>query len=196
MKKNQIEKWIDSYYFPEKYEVSDFGNVRNRKTKRVYKFSKNDNGYYQITLCHKGKRINVRVNRLIYLSFFPDTPLHLHIHHLDNDRLNNKLSNLGAIDMKAHSSMHVQMRIISGNFNLKKGETHPSFKGTIIALCPETYEIKHIMVGRYAIESLGFSFSSVYKVIRNEQKSHRNLFFKRISNKKDIKIGEIFSIDN
>jgi hypothetical protein len=192
----QKEKWVDAYYFPEKYEVSNFGKLRNKLTKKLHKPSKRKEGYYQTTLVQNGNKIYVRINRLVYLSFYPDTPLHLHIHHLDHDRANNKLSNLGAIDIRAHSSMHVQMRIMSGNFNLIKGKKHPSFKGTIVALCPKTYEIKHVIIGRHEIDSLGFNFSAVYKVLRNELKSYKGFTFKRTLDDSTLKVGKIFDIQN
>jgi hypothetical protein len=190
------EKWVDTYYFPEKYEVSNFGRLRNKLTKKLHKFTKSKEGYYHTTLTQNGNKIYARANRLVYLSFYPDTPLHLHIHHLDHDRANNRLSNLGAMDNRAHNSMHVQMRILSGNFNLVKGKKHPSFKGTIVALCPKTYEIKHVIVGRHEIESLGFNFSAVYKVLRNELKSYKGFIFKRSIDNSNIQVGKIFNIEN
>jgi hypothetical protein len=191
----QKEKWVDAYYFPEKYEVSNFGILRNKLTKKLHKSSQNKDGYYHTSLAQNGNKIYVRTHRLVYLSFYPDTPLHLHIHHLDHDPVNNRLSNLGAMDNRAHNSMHVQMRIMSGNFNLVKGKKHPSFKGTIVALCPKTYEIKYVIVGRHEIESLGFNFSAVYKVVRNELKSYKGLIFKRVNDISDIKIGHIYDIN-
>jgi hypothetical protein len=193
--KTQIEKWIDAYYFPEKYEVSSFGKVRNKITKKIYKISIDSNGYKIIMLREKGQRITTRLHRLVYLSFNPSTPLSLNIHHLDHDKSNNKLSNLGAIDHKTHASIHAKLRISYGTFtSYKKGSKNFRYKGRVIALCPETYKIKHIMCGSYEMKSLGFCDSGVSRAVNNYTKHYKKLFFKRIPDNLNVKIGDIFDL--
>jgi hypothetical protein len=189
------EKWADGYYFPDKYEVSDLGRVRNKITKRIYKASLERTGYLSIFLRNKGQRVFVRVHRLVYLSFNPQTPLSLNVHHLDHIRNNNKLSNLGAIDHKTHASMHAKIRISSGTFPqiLKKGAENISYKGRVIAICPQTNIIKHIMCGKSEMRNLGFRSSKISLVVNGFRKRHRGLFFKRIPDILNFKVGQLFS---
>jgi hypothetical protein len=184
--KTKIEKWVDSYYFPEKYEVSNSGIVRNKITKRIYKTAINYKGYEVITISCNYKRVTIPIHRLEYLSFYPDTILSQDIHHLDGNKLNNKLSNLGAIDKRIHCSIHIRERIKAGNWNLNKtpiyGAAHPSYKGMILAICPKTNEILHKINGTLELTNLGFHPSNVSRVILGKRNRHKGLIFKRVPN--------------
>jgi hypothetical protein len=196
--KTQIEKWIDSYYFSEKYEVSNLGKVRNKITKQIYLSSRTDDGYEAISLNNKKSKITIRLHRLIYLSFYPQTPLDLNIHHIDHNKINNKLSNLDCIGHDEHASMHAKLRINSNNFPqiFKKGNENPSYKGKIVGICPETHEVKYVITGKQEIKSLGFNYGHVYSVISGKRKKHRNLFFRRISDNSKLKVGQYFNTEN
>lgn len=191
--KKQKEIWVDSYYFSEKYEVSNLGNVRNKKTQKIYKFYKNEDGYEMFTLTNKKKRITTRIHRLVYLSFNPNTPLYLNIHHLDHNRCNNKLSNLGAIDHRTHASIHAKLRISSGTFHQHKmGSQNILYKGRVIGLCPTTFQIKYIMCGSYEIRKAGFSDSGISMAVNGILKKYKGLLFKRISDDLNVEIGQIY----
>lgn len=198
--KTEKEIWIDSYYFPEKYEVSDFGNVRNKNTGILIKSSHDGRGYLKITLGSKSKRITTRVHRLLYLSFNPKTPISIHIHHIDHNKMNNKLNNLDPIDLKTHSSIHAKMRVRLGTLNLipppQKGINNHSCKGFIIALCPKTFEIKYKVAGTSQMKDLGFRCSSVYEAIKIPTKKYKGFLFRRPSNNSKLEIGQIFDINS
>jgi hypothetical protein len=193
--KNKKETWVDCYYYSNKYEVSNFGRVRNKLTKHLYTTRYDRCGYEQITLTLKGKRITVKIHRLIYLSFNPTTPLHLHVHHLDHNKLNNKLNNLGAIDKKTHLSMHAKFIFMTGKSPLKpfkRGVEHTHFKGAVIALCPMSYEIKHVIYGSAEMRSLGFSTGAVSRAVNGYVKQYKGFLFKRIPKTLKVDIGQIF----
>lgn len=184
--KAKKEKWVDLYYFGHKYEISDSGIIRNKSTKKVYKTSINSRGYEQITISCNYKKISMPVHRLEYLSFFPDTNLSYDIHHLDGNKLNNKLSNLGAIDKRIHCSIHVRERIKLGTWNLNKsapryGVENAFFKGTVLAICPKTNEIIHEINGTLELTNLGFHSGNVSQVILGRRKRHKGFIFKRIA---------------
>lgn len=177
------EKWVDTYYFGHKYEISNTGVVRHKSTKKVYKTAVSYKGYEIITINYKSKRITIPVHRLEYLSFFPDTPISQDIHHLDGVKLNNKLSNLGAIDKRVHCSMHIRERIKLGTWHLNKtpryGADNSQFKGTIFAICPKTNEIVHQINGTLELRKLGFHSSNVSRVILGQRKKHKGFIFRR-----------------
>lgn len=89
------------------YEVSNFGRVRsvNRiivrsdgKIKRfrgmLLKFSKINSGYLTVTLSKDGKEKQYLIHRLVAETFIPN-PKHLsQVNHKDENKLNNRLSNL------------------------------------------------------------------------------------------------------
>lgn len=74
------------------YDVSDDGQVRNKKTNKLLNYRLDQDGYYFISY-------NVRVHRMIAEKFLPkiirngDT-----VDHIDTNRLNNNASNLRWID--------------------------------------------------------------------------------------------------
>lgn len=80
-----------------RYEVSDHGNVRNRATKRLLKFSRNPNGALTVEFMPYGcvRNCKYQVHRLV-MSAFTDIPYgsDLYVRHKDDDLSNNHLSNL------------------------------------------------------------------------------------------------------
>jgi hypothetical protein len=83
------EEWKS---YNENYEVSTFGNVRNKKTFRILKPWLSGSGYYK---CQIGKnRLRKRVNRMVAETFLPNEnnlPVCDHINHIRTD---NRVENL------------------------------------------------------------------------------------------------------
>lgn len=75
------------------YEVSDEGEVRNKKTGRIKQPSLNNDGYLIIHMkCLKTCRT---IHRLVAERFLPaPTAEDMEVDHIDQDRLNNNASNL------------------------------------------------------------------------------------------------------
>lgn len=89
MEDTEVWKDIANY---DKYEVSSFGNVRNKKTGRILKPS-NIGGYYSVGLSNK-KTNSFSLHRLVASAFIENPENKLHVNHKDKNSLNNKLSNL------------------------------------------------------------------------------------------------------
>jgi hypothetical protein len=87
----ETEEWrnIDDY---ENYEVSSFGNIRNKNTGRVLKAAKKG-GYYCVGLS-KGKTKTFNIHRLLSKAFIPNPKNKTQINHKDKNGLNNNLNNL------------------------------------------------------------------------------------------------------
>ena len=195
--KEEKEICVYSYYYPERYEVSNLGRVRNKSTKLFKKISYNKKtGYGTLSLTYKGKQMVVRINRLVYFSFFPTTSLIFSIHHKDKNKTNNILTNLESVDNKLHASLHAQERISAGTFcKFPKGKDNIKYKGRVVALIPGTSEIKHILNGRLEMENLGFSTGSISHCVNGRRKTCRGFAFKRIQNNLKVEIGQIFDIN-
>ena len=91
--------WVQIKNFP-KYEVSICGQVRNFKTKIILKPCIT-NGYYCVSLAKtntsKTQKIQCktqRVHRLVLMNFIPNIEKCECIDHINNNRLDNTISNL------------------------------------------------------------------------------------------------------
>ena len=78
----------------ENYEISNFGNVKNIKTGRILKPVINSNGYLQVILSKDKKKYTHYVHRLLAQNFIPNPNNKLCIDHINNDKLDNSLTNL------------------------------------------------------------------------------------------------------
>lgn len=91
------EKWIEILEFPN-YEVSNLGNVRNKKTKRVKKPQiDGKSGKLKVYLYYGdgSKKGSYRViHGLVANEFIPNPNGYTDIVHLDGNNSNNKVDNL------------------------------------------------------------------------------------------------------
>lgn len=77
----------------ENYEVSNYGNVRNKNTGRI--LTPNFDGYYyNVNLSKNGKQKTVRIHRLVALAFIENFNNYRCIDHIDLNKLNNRVDNL------------------------------------------------------------------------------------------------------
>ena len=76
------------------YQVSNLGKVRNGNTEKLISMHINHNGYYRVKLYDKEYKNNFRVNRLVALTFIDNPSMLEEVHHIDENKLNNKENNL------------------------------------------------------------------------------------------------------
>ena len=76
------------------YAVSNFGNVSNVKTGRILKAVTNGQGYYSVKLYKKGKAKTRTIHQLVAEAFLDNAENKLCVDHVDNNKLNNNISNL------------------------------------------------------------------------------------------------------
>ncbi len=73
-----------------RYEVSDEGKVRNKKTGYMMKLSLNHDGYIRITKM----RGTTLVHRMVAMAFLPKSEIKQEVNHKDFNRTNNCVGNL------------------------------------------------------------------------------------------------------
>ena len=90
-----MEEWrkITDY---ENYSVSSFGNVRNDKTRKLLSNNRlRGKGYNSVALYNgKGKRKDKSTHKLVGEAFIENPNNYDQIDHIDNNKLNNNISNL------------------------------------------------------------------------------------------------------
>jgi len=74
----------------EKYEISNNGNIRNKKTNKCLKLEDDKSGYKRIKLCKK----HFLVHRLVALAFIDNPENKPQIDHIDRNKQNNNIENL------------------------------------------------------------------------------------------------------
>jgi hypothetical protein len=72
------------------YEISEEGNIRNKKSLKILSQSLSSKGYYQINIANKSRR----VHRLLAETFINNPNLLETVNHINGDKLDNRLENL------------------------------------------------------------------------------------------------------
>ena len=90
-----LEEYKDIIDYENTYQISNFGNVRNKNTGRILKPTEGKTDkYYYISLCKDGKQKNTKIHRLVS-SYFVENPENKpYVDHIDNNKLNNLFTNL------------------------------------------------------------------------------------------------------
>lgn len=169
------EIWVNAHKNSRFYEVSNLGNIRNKKTKKILKPQKDKYGYLSIWL-HKEKK-RYLVNRLIYFSFNDSKYDISHIHHKNGNRSDNRLDNLveesGRYHLKMHSNIN-RRRIPIDEFildlNKIKEELNHSYSH-IYNIVVDKYNISE--EDEVAIEGIGILIDiGVQSIINKVEKNY------------------------
>jgi len=94
-----MERWKEIIDF-DKYEVSNLGKVRNKKTTRILS-TKLQNGYSCVSLCDSEGKVKRRgIHRLVGLAFVDNLHNKQVINHKNGDKLDNNADNLEWVTQK------------------------------------------------------------------------------------------------
>jgi hypothetical protein len=90
-----VEEYKDIIDYENTYQISNFGNVRNKNTGRILKncVNKRDD-YNYLSLCKEGKRKDFKIHRLVAIHFIENLDNKEFIDHIDNDKQHNFVKNL------------------------------------------------------------------------------------------------------
>jgi hypothetical protein len=87
--------------YDEKYDVSSFGNIRNKK--KLISLTKHKSGYYRCKIHNKSINVHNIIAK-VFLNHKTNKTHDLVIDHIDNNKLNNNINNLQIITHRLNCS--------------------------------------------------------------------------------------------
>ena len=112
------EIWKDIEGYEGLYQVSNMGRVKSlektvrnarglyKKPERIMKPYDNGTGYLQIQLSKEGKSKNFYLHKLVAIAFCENLEGYKEINHIDENKLNNDISNLQLMTKYEHKCYH------------------------------------------------------------------------------------------
>lgn len=140
------EIWKDIIGWEDKYQVSNIGRVRNKKTYRIRAISLHPCGYSIITLYNGTKGTCCLVHRLVSKSFLDNPFQYEEINHKDECKTNNHVDNLEWCNRKYNSNYGTRKERISkaqkNDINKSKPVLMYSIMGELLKEFPSCAEVK------------------------------------------------------
>lgn len=104
-----IWKQIKDY---QNYEVSNFGEVRNKHTHYIIAQSLDGSGHLKVMLYKKGKKY-IDVHKLVFEAFYRKLLPNEVVHHISQVKTQNISTNLVAWDKTYHIQFHKERYVVS-----------------------------------------------------------------------------------
>ena len=107
------EIWKDIKGYNGKYQISNYGNVKNTKSSRLLK--QRNKKYLEVVLYKNCQPKCYKIHRLVAEAFIPNPTNLPIINHKDENKLNNNVDNLEWCDAKYNSNYGKRNELVSKN---------------------------------------------------------------------------------
>lgn len=166
----------------ENYEVSNEGEVRNITTGLVLKPRDNGAGYLYVDLYVNKEAARRYIHRLVAETFIPNTNNKPEVNHIDEDKANNSVSNLGWVTAKENSNYGTKTERMKNNLEWKKSNAEnlqrlreSNSKPIIVIYRDSTYE--DYPSASIAARELGLNQGNIWRVLNGKYKTTGGLKF-------------------
>lgn len=162
-------KWVSEYEGI--YEISNKGRLRSYRRDKVNGYllsNRNSKGWYlTVNLFKNGTKRTKRIHVLVAESFIGKIPPGYHVHHIDNNKQNNVVTNLEIIHPRKHrkETEKIHPQIITGmsNYNKFKRPKH------ILQYDTEGHFIAEYANGEIASRLTGVCQRNILQVANGEE---------------------------
>lgn len=187
MQVNMEEIWLPVIGYENFYEVSNLGNIRNSKTKKIRKTQNHRQGYKLVTLLRGGERKTYLAHRIVAMAFIENPYSLSEINHKDENKQNNEVDNLEWCDRLYNANYgtgkrrSLEQRIKNGNNigskkSRNKGEYNPNCKLSAdqIKYIRENYKRNDKEFGGVALsKKFGVCAGYIYGIISNRRRANK-----------------------
>ena len=161
-----IEEWKDVKGYEGLYQVSSLGGVKRVTTGRILKGCKNSKGYLLVNLYKNSIVSNNTIHRLVAEAFIPNPDNKPQVNHIDEDKTNNKVSNLEWMTAKEN--------INHGTHNERAGKTKSI---PIIATNLKTDESQEFYGVSECARQLGLHQQNITQVLQDKRRQTGGYIF-------------------
>lgn len=152
-----MEIWKDIKDFEGKYQISNFGNVKNVQTEKLLKGSINALGYPYVYLRKDGKPKIKTIHRLVAEAFIPNPDNKPEIDHINTDKTDYRIENLRWVTRVENNNNPLTL-------DHKRGKKYKPYKP----------QIERLIKGCFKDES---NFTKLYRYL---EKTHNELDLKKL----------------
>lgn len=148
------------------YQVSNLGRVKRVTTGRVLKGSKITGGYLGVSLYKNSVMSTKKIHRLVAEAFIPNPESKSQVNHIDENKTNNKVSNLEWMTAKENSN---------------HGTRNERLSIPIIATNIKTDEVTEFYGAHECARQLGLHQQNITEVLKGRYKQTVGSTFKYLN---------------
>ena len=153
------EIWKDIDEYEGIYQVSNLGRVKRVTSDRILKGCKRTDGYLGLRLSKNNIVSNKLIHRIVAQAFIPNSEIKPEVNHIDEDKTNNKVTNLEWVT-----------RTENNNHGTRNERSSKSRSISIIVTNLTTGESTEFCSGKDCARQLGLTQQGITNVLKGRRK--------------------------